>query len=341
MSAILDVRNLVKHFPVRRGILGGERRYVRAVDGVSFTVGSQETLGLVGESGCGKSTVGRTILRLLAPTSGEVWFRGRNILALGEEEVRSLRREMQIVFQDPFGALNPRLTVEQIVGEPLKNHGIGNRRERREKVEEALTMVGLLPEHLKRFPHEFSGGQRQRIGIARALVLRPRLVVADEPVSALDVSVQAQVLNLIARLQRELRLSIMLISHDLGVVRHISRRVAVMYLGEIVEVAPAGDLYGNPLHPYTQALLSAVPVPNPRLAKKRIVLAGDVPSPIDPPSGCRFHPRCPRRMEICPVEPPKTRQVALGHLVACHLYDTQGEMWIPPAPGGRESQEPM
>ena len=341
MSAILDVRNLVKHFPVRRGILGGERRYVRAVDGVSFTVGSQETLGLVGESGCGKSTVGRTILRLLAPTSGEVWFRGRNILALGEEEVRSLRREMQIVFQDPFGALNPRLTVEQIVGEPLKNHGIGNRRERREKVEEALTMVGLLPEHLKRFPHEFSGGQRQRIGIARALVLRPRLVVADEPVSALDVSVQAQVLNLIARLQRELRLSIMLISHDLGVVRHISRRVAVMYLGEIVEVAPAGDLYGNPLHPYTQALLSAVPVPNPRLAKKRIVLAGDVPSPLNPPSGCRFHPRCPRRMEICPVEPPKTRQVALGHLVACHLYDTQGEMWIPPAPGGRESQEPM
>jgi peptide/nickel transport system ATP-binding protein len=341
MSALLDVRNLVKHFPVRRGILGGEKRYVRAVDGVSFTVGSQETLGLVGESGCGKSTVGRTILRLLAATSGEVWFRGRNVLALGEEEVRGLRREMQIVFQDPFGALNPRLTVEQIVGEPLKNHGIGNRRQRREKVEEALTMVGLLPEHLKRFPHEFSGGQRQRIGIARALVLRPQLVVADEPVSALDVSVQAQVLNLIARLQRELRLSIMLISHDLGVVRHISRRVAVMYLGEIVEVAPAGDLYGNPLHPYTQALLSAVPVPNPRLAKKRIVLAGDVPSPLDPPSGCRFHPRCPRRMEICPVEPPKTRQVALGHLVACHLYDTQGEMWTPPAPGGRESQEPM
>ena len=341
MSALLDVRNLVKHFPVRRGILGGERRYVRAVDGVSFTIGSQETLGLVGESGCGKSTVGRTILRLLAPTSGEVWFRGRNILALGEEEVRGLRREMQIVFQDPFGALNPRLMVEQIVGEPLKNHGIGNRRERREKVEEALTMVGLLPEHLKRFPHEFSGGQRQRIGIARALVLRPRLVVADEPVSALDVSVQAQVLNLIARLQRELELSIMLISHDLGVVRHISRRVAVMYLGEIVEVASAGDLYGNPLHPYTQALLSAVPVPNPRLAKKRIVLAGDVPSPLDPPSGCRFHPRCPRRMEVCPVEPPKTRQVALGHLVACHLYDTQGEMWTPPAPGGRESQEPM
>ena len=341
MSALLDVRNLVKHFPVRRGIFGGQKGYVRAVDGVSFTVGSQETLGLVGESGCGKSTVGRTILRLLAPTSGEVWFRGRNILTLKEEEVRGLRREMQIVFQDPFGALNPRLTVEQIVGEPLKNHGIGNRRQRREMVEEALTMVGLLPEHLKRFPHEFSGGQRQRIGIARALVLRPQLVIADEPVSALDVSVQAQVLNLIARLQRELRLSIMLISHDLGVVRHISRRVAVMYLGEIVEVAPAGDLYGNPLHPYTQALLSAVPVPNPRLAKKRTVLTGDVPSPLDPPTGCRFHPRCPRRMEICPVEPPRTRQVALGRLVACHLYDTQGEMWTPPAPGGRESQEPM
>jgi len=341
MSALLDVRNLVKHFPVRRGILGGQKGYVRAVDGVSFTVGSQETLGLVGESGCGKSTVGRTILRLLASTSGEVWFRGRNILALKEEEVRGLRREMQIVFQDPFGALNPRLTVEQIVGEPLKNHGIGNRRERREKVEEAIAMVGLLPEHLKRFPHEFSGGQRQRIGIARALVLRPQLVIADEPVSALDVSVQAQVLNLIARLQRELRLSIILISHDLGVVRHLSRRVAVMYLGEIVEIAPAGDLYGNPLHPYTQALLSAVPVPDPRLAKKRVVLAGDVPSPLDPPSGCRFHPRCPRRMEICPLEPPKTRQVALGHLVACHLYDTQGEMWTPPAPGERGSQEPM
>lgn len=339
MSAVLDVRNLVKHFPVRRGILGGRKAHVHAVDGVSFTVGSQETLGLVGESGCGKSTVGRTILRLLVATSGEVWFRGRNVFALSEEEVRALRREMQIVFQDPFGALNPRLTVEQIVGEPLKNHGLGNRRERRERVEETLTLVGLLPEHLKRFPHEFSGGQRQRIGIARALVLRPRLVVADEPVSALDVSVQAQVLNLIARLQRDLQLSLIFISHDLGVVRHVSHRVAVMYLGEIVEIAPAGDLYGNPLHPYTQALLASVPMPNPRLAKRRTVLTGDVPSPLDPPSGCRFHPRCPRRMEVCPAEPPVTRQVAAGHLVACHLYDTQGDTWDPPAPGRRESQD--
>ena len=334
MSNVLEVYNLVKHFSVRRGFLRRRQGYVRAVDGVSFTVGPQETLGLVGESGCGKSTVGRTVLHLMHPTSGEVWFRGQNIAVMKQEELRTLRREMQIIFQDPFGALNPRLTVEQIVGEPLKNHGLGNRRERREKVVEALEMVGLLPEHLRRFPHEFSGGQRQRIGIARALVLRPELVVADEPVSALDVSVQAQVLNLIARLQRDLKLSLLFISHDLGVVRHISRRVAVMYLGEIVEVAPAEDLYGNPLHPYTQALLSAVPIPNPRLSRKRVVLTGDVPSALHPPSGCRFHPRCPRRMEICPVEHAVTRQVGEGRLVACHLYNDTGKEWVPPAAGG-------
>jgi oligopeptide/dipeptide ABC transporter ATP-binding protein len=334
MSNVLEVYNLIKHFPVRRGFLRRRTGYVRAVDGISFTVGPRETLGLVGESGCGKSTVGRTVLHLMHPTSGEVWFSGQNIAAMKHEELRTLRRQMQIIFQDPFGALNPRLTVEQIVAEPLKNHGLGNRRERREKVVEALQMVGLVPEHLRRFPHEFSGGQRQRIGIARALVLRPRLVVADEPVSALDVSVQAQVLNLLARLQESLNLSAIFISHDLGVVRYISQRVAVMYLGEIVETAPVQDLYCSPLHPYTQALLSAVPVPNPKLARKRIVLSGDVPSALRPPSGCRFHPRCPRRMEICPTEKPVTRQVGDGRLVACHLYNDTGKEWVPPAAGG-------
>src|SRR5512139_982796 len=318
MSAILDVRNLVKHFSVRRGIFGGQKGYVRAVDGVSFTVGSQETLGLVGESGCGKSTVGRTILRLLAPTSGEVWFRGRNILSLGEEEVRGLRREMQIVFQDPFGALNPRLTVEQIVGEPLKNHGIGNRRERREKVEEALTMVGLLPEHLKRFPHEFSGGQRQRIGIARALVLRPRLVVADEPVSALDVSVQAQILNLLLELQEQMGLTYLFVAHDLSVVKHISERVAVMYVGRIVELAPTEKIFHAPKHPYTEALLSSVPIPDPRLRSDRIVLQGEVADPANTPSGCHFHPRCRYATPQCSRETPQQEEVAPGHYVRCH-----------------------
>lgn len=320
MSEILKVVDLVKHFPLRRGFLGRTKQYVRAVDGVSFSVGMHETLGVVGESGCGKSTAGRTILRLIEPTSGQIWFEGRNIISLPEEEMRVLRRRMQIVFQDPFGSLNPRLTVERIVEEPLLAHEHEMRQGRHDKVAEALRTVGLLPEHMKRYPHEFSGGQRQRIGIARALVLKPQLIIADEPVSALDVSVQAQVLNLMVRLQRQLNLSYVIISHDLGVIRYISHRVAVMYLGRIVELAPVADIYDQPLHPYTEALLSAVPVPNPRRARDRIILKGDVPSPVNPPSGCHFHPRCPRRLEICKKEAPDTKEVKPGHFVTCHLY---------------------
>jgi oligopeptide transport system ATP-binding protein len=320
MSEILRVQDLVKYFPVRRGFIDTKKQYVRAVDGISFAVGARETLGLVGESGCGKSTAGRAILRLIEPTSGEVHFQGQNILSLDEERMRSLRSSMQIVFQDPFSSLNPRLTVERIVEEPLLAHEKNTRHERIEKVAEALKMVGLLPEHRKRFPHEFSGGQRQRIGIARALVLNPQLVIADEPVSALDVSVQAQVLNLLVRLQRRLNLTYLFISHDLGVIRYISHRVAVMYLGRIVELAPVDSLYAEPRHPYAEALLSAVPVPNPRRSRERIILKGDVPSPVHPPPGCHFHPRCPKRFEVCDKEIPEIREVAGGHFVACHLY---------------------
>ncbi len=321
MAEVLRVNNLVKYFPVRQGFLGRPKGNIHAVDGVSLSLEENQTLGLVGESGCGKSTIGLCILRLIKPTSGEVWFEGQNLTTLPASELRRLRKNLQIVFQDPFGSLNPRMTVAQIIEEPLLNHANLSSNRRREKVAEALTMVGLLPEHANRFPHEFSGGQRQRICLARALILRPKVVICDEPVSALDVSVQAQVLNLLSRLQKELKLSYLFVSHDLAVIRHVSHHVAVMYLGQIVEKAPVKEIYMNPMHPYTQALLSAVPIPNPRKKRHRILLEGDVPSPLDPSPGCRFHPRCRHVMEICRETAPPLREIKTGHWTACHLYE--------------------
>src|SRR5918911_2836636 len=309
---LVRVRGLFKHFPV-----AGSDDVVRAVDGVTFEIYKGETLGLVGESGCGKSTVGRCILRLMEPTRGEVYFEDEDVLSLSGKDLRALRREMQIIFQDPYASLNPRMKVREIVGEPLIVHGVGEKRERRERVAELLTKVGLDPDYMNRYPHEFSGGQRQRIGIARALALNPKLIVADEPVSALDVSVQAQVVNLLQELQQEFRLTYLFISHGLAVVEHISTRVAVMYLGRIVEIAPAAELYARPLHPYTQALLSAIPIPDPPQKRKRIILQGDVPTPINPPSGCRFRTRCPLAIEECAHIDPELREVAPGHHVAC------------------------
>ncbi len=309
---LVQVRGLVKHFAVENS-----DDVVRAVDGVSFQIFRGETLGLVGESGCGKSTVGRCLLRLIEPTAGEIDFEGRDVLAMGKTELRELRREMQIVFQDPYASLNPRMRVGDIVGEPLVIHKVGNRQERRDRVAELLKKVGLDPDYRKRYSHEFSGGQRQRIGVARTLALNPKLIVADEPVSALDVSVQAQVVNLLQDLQKEFGLAYLFISHGLAVVEHISSRVAVMYLGRIVEVTTAADLYANPLHPYTQALLSAIPVPDPKHKRDRIVLQGDVPTPINPPSGCRFRTRCPIAIAECAQIDPELREVAPGHSVAC------------------------
>jgi oligopeptide/dipeptide ABC transporter ATP-binding protein len=319
-TPLVEVVHVKKYFPIRKGILSREVARVHAVDDVSFAVTEGETLGLVGESGCGKSTLGRTIVRLLQPTAGDVVFGGRSIGKLGARALRPLRREMQMVFQDPYASLNPRKRVGSIVGDPMSIHGIGTKAERKKRVQELLEVVGLSPEHYNRFPHEFSGGQRQRIGVARALALRPKLVVADEPVSALDVSVQAQVINLLDELQDEFRLTYIFIAHDLGVVRHVSDRIAVMYLGKLVELSPAEELYTRPIHPYTEALLSAVPIPDPDLSDKRerIVLQGDVPSPIDPPSGCRFHPRCRYMTDVCrDVEPPLT-DFGNGHFAACH-----------------------
>ncbi len=311
-SELVRVRGLFKHFPVT-----GSDDVVRAVDGVTFEILRGETLGLVGESGCGKSTVGRCLLRLIEPTRGEISFAGEDVTRMSRRELRGVRREMQIIFQDPYASLNPRLTVRDIVGEPLVIHGLGDKHERRARVVDLLKKVGLDPDYMNRYPHEFSGGQRQRIGIARALALNPKLIVADEPVSALDVSVQAQVINLLEDLQSEFNLTYLFISHGLAVVEHISTRVAVMYLGRIVEVTGAAELYANPLHPYTRALLSAIPIPDPTRRRERIVLHGDVPTPINPPSGCRFHTRCPEAIPDCSQIDPDLREVAPGHTVAC------------------------
>jgi oligopeptide transport system ATP-binding protein len=318
---LLQAEHVFKYFPIKRGILiQREVARVHAVDDVSFEVQRGETIGLVGESGCGKSTLGRSIVRLFPLTDGRIVFDGQDITKLSRRDLRPLRRELQIIFQDPYASLNPRKRVGQIVGAPLAIHGIGDRKERKRQVQELLEKVGLSPEHYNRYPHEFSGGQRQRIGVARALALRPKLVIADEPVSALDVSIQAQVINLLADLQDEFDLTYVFIAHDLGVVRHVSDRIAVMYLGKIVELSPAEELYERPIMPYTEALLSAVPIPDPREseARERIVLEGDVPSPINPPSGCRFHPRCRYATDICTNLEPPLVDYGNGHLAACH-----------------------
>ena len=317
---LLRVHNLKKHFPIHGGLFQRTVGHVKAVDGVDFEVYPGETLGLVGESGCGKTTTGRMLLRLIEPTEGEVFFEGKDITKMGKSELRTLRREMQIIFQDPYASLNPRMTVGEIIGEPLQIHRVASGAEKEKRVHELLSVVGLAPYHARRYPHEFSGGQRQRIGIARALALKPKLIVCDEPVSALDVSIQSQVLNLLNDLQEEFNLTYVFIAHGLNVVKYISDRVGVMYLGKMVEVAPADELFAHPKHPYTQALLSAIPDPDPDVKKERIVLQGDVPSPANPPQGCRFNTRCPYVMDVCRQDEPPFIVVGNEHVSACHLH---------------------
>ena len=320
MAELLTVSDLKVHFPIKRGLFSRIMGYVYAVDGISFTLTRGETMGLVGESGCGKTTTGMAILRLIEPTDGRVTFDGCDMSQMTASRLRSLRKEMQIIFQDPYSSLNPRMTVNQIIADPMNIHGVYRGREREERIAYLLDKVGLTPEQGRRYPHEFSGGQRQRIGIARALALNPQLIIGDEPVSALDVSIQAQIINLLIDLQEEFQLSYMIIAHDLAVVEHICDHIAVMYLGKIVEMASYRDLYTDPKHPYTQALLSAVPVADPRRERGRMILAGDVPSPIHPPSGCHFHPRCPRRMKACDQAEPVLKDIGGDHRVACFLY---------------------
>jgi oligopeptide/dipeptide ABC transporter ATP-binding protein len=319
---ILEITGLKKHFPIKTGFFNRVTGHVRAVDGVDFKVFSGETLGIVGESGCGKSTTGRTILRLLEPSEGEVWFNGKDLAKLSKEEMRLMRKDIQMVFQDPYASLNPRKTVKQTLLEPLEVHGIGaSKQERMKMVQEIIEVVGLRKEQLDRHPHDFSGGQRQRIGIARALVVKPKVIIADEPVSALDVSIQSQVLNLLKKLKKEFDLTLIFISHDLSVVKHLCDRIAVMYLGRIVEIADKKQLFNHPSHPYTQALLSAIPIANPKLKRERIILQGDMPNPENPPAGCTFHPRCQHAIDICKHKSPEWRTIEGEHRTTCHLYE--------------------
>lgn len=322
MSNLIEIKNLSKYFKTKNGFFSGNKGLLKAVDDVSFEIKQGETLGLVGESGCGKSTLGRTLLKLYNPTAGEIYYDSKEIGCLSNKHMLPYRKDMQMIFQDPYASLNPRLTVGDIVGEPLDIHNLASGKEREEKVKYYLNRVGLNASHVSRYPHEFSGGQRQRIGIARALAVNPKFIVCDEPISALDVSIQAQIVNMLEELQEDLGLTYLFIAHDLSMVKHISNRVGIMYLGKLVEISQSNEVYGNPLHPYTQALLSAIPIPNPDAAKsrKRIILEGDIPSPIDPPPGCRFKSRCKYAKPICGEEEPTLKEVAKGHCVACHLY---------------------